>query len=98
MSMPSSSDDVATTHGSRPDFRSSSTPLRCSRDIEPWCALASTGGAPYPTPDRPAGDPLRVRLGLGAKLVQPCGQPFGQPPRVAEHDRGPMFPDQPQDA
>ncbi len=45
MSMPSSREEVATTHGSRPDFSSSSTLVRCSRDIEPWCALATTGAA-----------------------------------------------------
>ena len=35
MSMPSSSDDVATTAGSRPVFSSSSISDRCSRDTDP---------------------------------------------------------------
>ena len=35
MSMPSSSELVATTHRSRPDFRSSSTRARCSLETEP---------------------------------------------------------------
>jgi len=35
MSMPSSSDDVATRHGIRPAFRSSSICVRCSRAREP---------------------------------------------------------------
>ena len=35
MSMPSSSDDVATSAGSRPDFRLSSISIRCARAIEP---------------------------------------------------------------
>ena len=35
ISMPSSSDEVATTHLSRPDFRSSSISARCSLDTEP---------------------------------------------------------------
>ena len=51
MSMPSSSDDVATTAGSRPALSSSSTMSRCSRDTEPWCALATTispAGCPEP--------------------------------------------------
>ncbi len=33
---------MATTAGSRPAFRSSSTRARCSRDTEPWCARATT--------------------------------------------------------
>ena len=35
MSMPSSSDDVATRHGIAPRFSSSSISTRCSRAIEP---------------------------------------------------------------
>ncbi len=53
MSMPSSSDEVATTAGSCPDFSASSTTARCSRDTEPWCALATglaSGGRPPPPP------------------------------------------------
>ena len=46
MSMPSSSDEVATTHRSRPVLRSSSIRLRWSLDTEPWWARASTGDAP----------------------------------------------------
>ncbi len=51
MSIPSSSDDVATTHGSRPDLSSSSVWVRWSRDIDPWCARAITGSAPVLAPD-----------------------------------------------
>lgn len=43
MSMPSSSELVATTQRSRPDFRSSSMIARWSLDTEPWWARASTG-------------------------------------------------------
>ena len=50
MSMPSSSEDVATTQRSRPDFRSSSIRARWSLDTEPWCARASTGSAPAVLP------------------------------------------------
>ncbi|CAM5362739.1 hypothetical protein STANM309S_04601 [Streptomyces tanashiensis] len=46
MSMPSSKLEVATTAGSRPAFRSSSTWARCSFDTEPWWARARSGGAP----------------------------------------------------
>src|SRR5262245_24812878 len=41
MSMPSSSELVATTAGRRPALRSSSMTLRCSRLTEPWWARAS---------------------------------------------------------
>ena len=40
MSMPSSSDDVATRHGSSPDLSISSTTSRSSRASEPWWARA----------------------------------------------------------
>ena len=53
MSMPSSSEDVATTQGSRPPLSSSSTSVRCSRDIDPWWAFATVGADPPPTPDCP---------------------------------------------
>ncbi len=51
MSMPNSRLEVATTAGSRPAFRSSSTSARCSLDTDPWCARASSGGAPRAAPD-----------------------------------------------
>ena len=47
MSMPSSRLEVATTAGSRPALRSSSTSARCSLETEPWWARAMTGGAPW---------------------------------------------------
>ena len=40
MSMPSSSDDVATMHGSVPALSASSTSPRASRESEPWWARA----------------------------------------------------------
>jgi hypothetical protein len=45
MSMPSSSELVATTAGSRPALRSSSISVRCSRLTEPWWARASSVSA-----------------------------------------------------
>ena len=45
MSMPSSSDDVATRPGIRPALRSSSICRRCSRAIEPWWARTSSSPA-----------------------------------------------------
>ncbi len=51
MSMPSSRLLVATTHGSRPDFRSSSIMARCSLLTEPWWARARRSGAPLLAPD-----------------------------------------------
>ena len=43
MSMPSSSEAVATTHLSSPAASSRSTPRRCSLETDPWWALAITG-------------------------------------------------------
>ena len=43
MSMPSSSDDVATTQRRLPDFSSFSTASLCSLETDPWWALAMTG-------------------------------------------------------
>ena len=45
MSMPSSSELVATTAGRRPALRSSSIRSRCSRLTEPWCARAISSPA-----------------------------------------------------
>ncbi len=42
MSMPSSSELVATRHFSRPDFSSSSISVRASRDSEPWWERATS--------------------------------------------------------
>ena len=51
MSMPSSSDEVATTARSRPDLRASSIIARRSLDTDPWCAIARSAGAPRVTSD-----------------------------------------------
>ena len=74
MSMPSSSDDVATRHGISPLFSSSSTSSRCSRASDPWWARAIS---------------LRGRrLGfLVRQLVQAQREPLGEPPVVDEDDR-----------
>ena len=48
MSMPSSSDEVATRQGSSPDFSRSSTTRRSSRASEPWWARATYSGSPRP--------------------------------------------------
>ena len=48
MSMPSSSDEVATRQGSSPAFRSSSIVVRSSRASEPWWARAISNGAASP--------------------------------------------------
>ena len=53
MSMPSSRLEVATTAGSRPALRSSSTSARCSLETEPWWARAMTAGAPWAAPEPP---------------------------------------------
>ena len=97
MSIPSSRLEVATTAGSRPAFRSSSTRARCSLETEPWCARARSGGAPRTDPDCPmssAGDALvRHRLAGGpliGDLVEAVAQALGQPAGVGEDDRGAM--------
>ena len=46
MSMPSSSEEVATRQGSSPDFSISSTTSRSSRASDPWCARAMSAGFP----------------------------------------------------
>ncbi len=71
MSMPSSSEEVATTAGSRPDFSSSSTRVRCSRDTEPWWARATTTGAPSPVP---------AWADTAAGIPPGCRDPDAQPP------------------
>ncbi|CAM3902131.1 hypothetical protein ISCU110981_19520 [Isoptericola cucumis] len=53
MSMPSSSDDVATTAGRRPALSSDSVRVRSTRLIDPWWARASTGTS---APGAPSGD------------------------------------------
>ena len=45
MSMPSSSELVATRHRSRPDFSSSSISVRASRESDPWCERAICSSA-----------------------------------------------------
>ena len=45
MSMPSSSDEVATSARSAPAFSRSSTSTRCGRAIEPWCERTSVSPA-----------------------------------------------------
>ena len=58
MSMPSSSDDVATTAGSSPALSSDSVRVRSARLIDPWCARARIVAAwrvstPADVPDSP---------------------------------------------
>ena len=47
MSMPSSSELVATTQRRVPDFRASSISARCSLDTEPWWARANSSSVPW---------------------------------------------------
>ncbi len=97
MSMPSSRLLVATTAGSRPDLRSSSMSARCSLLTEPWCArrehrrarrrwrrpgaIACAAGARRSSSALAGG-------ALDPDLVEPRGEPLGEPARVGEHDRG----------
>ena len=43
ISIPSSSEAVATTHRSSPEASRRSTSRRCSLETDPWCAWAMTG-------------------------------------------------------
>ena len=101
MSMPSSRLDVATTAGSRPALRSSSTSARCSRDTEPWCARATTTSPVGMSRAGLCHQRRRRRAivqgdagSLGGQFVQPRGEAFGQAPGVGEHDRGAVLLDQ----
>ncbi len=87
MSIPSSRLLVATTAGSRPDFRASSICARCSRDTEPWCARAisttpsPSAGVPLPQAARPvppwpgcAAGPRRNEAPSGLTPAEPPGR------------------------
>ena len=82
MSMPSSSDEVATRHGSSPALSSSSTTVRSSRASEPWWARAISSGLAR-------GGAVGVR-----KLVQPQREPLGRAAVVDEHDRRAVLADE----
>ena len=95
MSMPSSSDDVATRPFSRPDFSSSSIISRRSRDSEPWWAFtSSTDGVRRSLCADERGLLGRherrflAGLALGRQLVEPGGEPLGEAAGVDEDQRG----------
>ena len=67
MSMPSSSELVATTAGSWPDFSASSMCLRSSRETLPWWARATTGAAPVAIAD------CAMHLGRQPSAADPRG-------------------------
>ncbi len=72
MSMPSSSDEVATRHGSSPAFSSSSTTVRSSRASEPWWARAiSLASAQLVQPQR---QPLGAAAALTKMIVERCSR------------------------
>ena len=94
MSMPSSSDEVATSARSAPALSRSSTSTRCGRAIEPWCERTSV--SPASSFSAPASRSARRRL-LTKISVERCARiRFEQPrmdrrpdrrPRVAERRR-----------
>ena len=85
MSMPSSSEEVATRHGSSPALSCSSTTIRSSRASEPWCARAiGAGGSIVATPS------------CSASSFEPQGEPLGAAPVVDEHDRRAVLAHEPQ--
>ena len=100
MSMPSSSELVATTAGSSPALSSDSVRVRSARLIEPWCArarmvAASRVSMPTAVPDCAGTGAARQRRRVGhvlarplrPDLVHPRGQPLGAAPGVGEHER-----------
>ena len=91
MSMPSSSEDVATRHGIWPAFSSSSTTSRCSRASEPWCARASS--SPASSLMRSASRSARRRL-FTKTIVERCCSDEVEDRGV---DRGPDRPARPFD-
>ena len=95
MSIPSSSEEVATRQGSCPDFSSSSTTCRSSWAREPWWARAISTRPPSPRL-RPASvvatrarwrGQLERGLLVVRELVQALGQALGAAAVVDEDDR-----------
>ena len=68
MSMPSSSEEVATRAGMRPAFSASSISMRCSRDSDPWCARATV--SPASSLIAPASRSARRRLFTNSSVVR----------------------------
>ena len=101
MSMPSSSELVATRHGSSPAFSSSSTFVRSSRASEPWWARAISAARPA-RPGRGArGSAVRVPDAAASRpavrqLVQPQRDALGRAAVVDEHDRRVVLAHEPQ--
>ena len=107
MSIPSSSEEVATRHGSCPDFSSSSTTVRSSWERDPWWARAiSTWAAEGPraspavvrgvlsaTPHAPVAGQLLLGFAV-RQLVQALGEALGGAAVVDEDDRRGVFLDQ----
>ena len=83
MSMPSSSELVATSAGSRPALSSSSIARRCSRAMLPWCARTSS--SPASSFRRCASRSLERRL-LVKTIVLRCARISS---RIARVDRRP---------
>ncbi len=82
MSMPSSSDEVATRPLSRPDLSSSSITRRCSRASEPWWALTSSGTSAVGTSSSaavgPSGPPGPAPASTSP--IDTGGRPMASPP------------------
>ncbi|GAO05470.1 hypothetical protein PSR1_04384 [Anaeromyxobacter sp. PSR-1] len=68
MSMPSSSEEVATRPRTRPALRLSSMAMRCGRAMEPWCACTSV--SPASSLSAPASRSATRRLFTNSKVVR----------------------------
>ena len=90
MSMPSSSDEVATSPRMSPALRRSSTSIRCGRASDPWCDRTSVSPASslsalgQPLGDAPAVDEDQRRAMRRDELEQPRvdGRPDRRPHRA----------------
>ncbi len=71
MSMPSSSEEVATIARRRPSFNASSTSVRCSRASEPWCARTRSSSA---SSFRRAARRSAIRRALTNTIVDRCAR------------------------
>ena len=87
MSMPSSSEEVATRQGSRPDLSSSSTLVRSSWASEPWWARAISGAGRSPSGSAAA-------CCSRDHLVQALREPLRAAAVVDEDDRRGVLADQ----
>ena len=78
MSIPSSSDEVATTHRSSPVFRPSSMAMRCWRDTLPWWARAiSSPASSFNSAARRSTSPRLLQNTIVLRCAMTCSSSSG---------------------